>query len=99
MKGIALTSVDGTIPAEVDGDLQAPDITKILYSTIQSMGNGDPAPTYQELYDKIDKETKELNKQMTYPSGKVVYVDYIPKMYLTSQYVDPAVAKFLEPFP
>ena len=97
IRGIALTSVDGTTPALTDNNIdvtRSVDISTIVKKTIRD----NSLPTYKELYDEIYSQTAEKGLVMALPNGTHLRVDYEPQMYYNSSFVDPKKAKFLEPF-
>lgn len=96
MKGIALTAVDGTIPAVLADEPEPVDITTIVRDTLKKKS---AKPTYKQLYDKIHSKTTVKGKVFKLPDGTKMTADYEPQMYYNSSFVTPDTAKFLEQFP
>ncbi len=95
MKGVALTSVD---PAVLELAPEPVDITTVVRDAIKN-SKKNSSPTYKQLHDEIYRKTAEKGKIIKLPNGTTITVDYEPKMYYNSSFVDPEIAKFLEQFP
>lgn len=100
MKGIAMTSVDGTIPAIIQSGAKVEDvnnITTVIRDRIKAMKNSGQTPTYAQVYDEVIAKTSEYGKSIKLPNGQAIKVDYNPQMYVDPNYCDPNKQEFLQP--
>ena len=100
MKGIALTSVDGTIPAIIQSGAQVEDVdnlTTVIRNKVKAMKNSGQTPTYAQVYDEVKAKTSEYGKVIHLPNDQTITVDYVPQIYVDPNYCDPNKQEFLQP--
>ena len=98
MKGIAITSVDATIPSIIENNPEPVTLSSITTEAIRKSKKSTP-PSYRELFNKVHTKTTVEQRRITLPDGSRITSRYEPQIFYNHSLIDANAARFLEPFP